>query len=150
MKSPGASLQTKYSTRSAYTAQFLGSFADNNWGKLWKVKAENKCKVWAWLILQNKLKNVDRIMKNGGSANPVCQLCYTHNESAAHMLLSCPYSRAVWQQLKEWSGLEPLQPPTQPYRRLKTWWNRMLFAGRTNRTTTKNKATKFIYTTWNI
>jgi hypothetical protein len=41
------------------------------------VKAENKCKVWAWLILQNKLKTVDRIIKNGGSANPVCQFCYT-------------------------------------------------------------------------
>jgi hypothetical protein len=67
----------KYSTRSAYTAQFLGFFADNNWGRLWTVKAENKCKVWAWLILQNKLKIVDRIIKNGGSANPVCQFCYT-------------------------------------------------------------------------
>jgi hypothetical protein len=94
----------KYSTRSAYTAQFLGSFADNNGGRLWTVKAENKCKVWAWLILQNKLKTVNRIIKNGGSANPVCQLCYTHNESAAHMLLSCHYSGAVWQELKEWSA----------------------------------------------
>jgi hypothetical protein len=70
----------------------------------------------------------------------------THNESAAHMLLSCPYSRAAWQELKEWSVLEPLQP----YDRLKTWWNQMLSARRTDRTAAKNRATKFIYTTWNI
>jgi hypothetical protein len=40
-----------YSARSAYGIQFLGSMADHNWNRMWKTGAENKCKIWGWLIL---------------------------------------------------------------------------------------------------
>jgi hypothetical protein len=36
----------QYLTWSAYRVQFLGSFADNDWSRLWKAGAENKCKFW--------------------------------------------------------------------------------------------------------
>jgi hypothetical protein len=52
-----------YSARSAYAMQFLGSFADSEWGSLWAAKVENKCKLSTWLILQNKLWKTDRITK---------------------------------------------------------------------------------------
>jgi hypothetical protein len=113
-------------TRSAYLVQFLGSFVDLKWGTMWKARVENKCKVWAWLILKNKLRTMDRIIKNGGTTNPACQLCYTHNETASHMLISCPFSISVWQGLKEWLGTELLPPPVQRYQQFKTWWNQML------------------------
>jgi hypothetical protein len=48
------------------------------------------------------------------------------------------------------SSKNGLQPQTQPYRRLKIWWNQMLSAGRTDRTAAKNRATKLIYMAWNI
>jgi hypothetical protein len=141
----------KYSTSSAYAAQFFGSFPDYNWSSMWKTKIENKCKVWAWLILQNRLKTAVRIIKNGGNANLTCQLCCAHNETSSHMLISCPFFRSVWHGLKEWLGAELLpSPPTQHYRRFKTWWNRMLSSGEPDRATAKNRATKFIYAAWNI
>jgi hypothetical protein len=40
-----------FSTKSAYRVQFHGSSADFEWGQLWSVKAENKCRVFAWLLL---------------------------------------------------------------------------------------------------
>jgi hypothetical protein len=41
-----------YTASSAYSAQFLGSFADGDWSSLWKGRAENKCKLFAWLLMQ--------------------------------------------------------------------------------------------------
>jgi hypothetical protein len=34
-----------------YLTQFYGSFNDYEWSKLWAAKAENKCKMFGWLIL---------------------------------------------------------------------------------------------------
>jgi hypothetical protein len=138
----------QYWTSSAYAAQFFGSFLDYNWSSLSKTRIENKCK--AWLILQNRLKTAGRIIKNGGNANPICQLCYTHNETHSHLPISCPFSQSVWQGLKEWLGAELLPLPAQRYRRFKTWWNRMLSSRGPGRATTKDRATKFIYAAWNI
>jgi hypothetical protein len=39
----------------------LGSSADYDWGSLWKTKTEQKCKLFGWPILQNKLWTADRI-----------------------------------------------------------------------------------------
>ncbi|KAF8653130.1 hypothetical protein HU200_062574 [Digitaria exilis] len=40
-----------YSSSSAYLAQFVGTFANNDWIQLWKSKVENKCKLFFWLIM---------------------------------------------------------------------------------------------------
>jgi hypothetical protein len=64
--------------------QFVGSFQDFEWERLWTMKAEPKCKMFGWLILPNKLWTADRILKYGGQTNPVCQLCHTQPVSAPH------------------------------------------------------------------
>jgi hypothetical protein len=56
----------KYSSKSAYQVQFSGSFADFDWARLWSAKAENKCKMFCWLVLQNKLWTSDQILKHVG------------------------------------------------------------------------------------
>jgi hypothetical protein len=94
-----------YTVRSAYSAQFLGSFADGDWTNLWKGEVENKCKLFAWL-LQNKLWTTDQIVKHGGDTNKTCSLCHTQDETTLHMVARCPYSRAVWHGLREWIGVE--------------------------------------------
>jgi hypothetical protein len=65
----------KYSSKSAYSIQFAGSFTDHYWVLVWKAKVEEKCKFFCWLILQNRLWIVDMILKNGGQTNPICSLC---------------------------------------------------------------------------
>jgi hypothetical protein len=44
-------------------------------------------KVFAWLILQNRLWTTDRVVKYGGQTNSVCKLYNTKDQSALHMLI---------------------------------------------------------------
>jgi hypothetical protein len=68
----------KYSSQSAYQIQFTGSFMDHDWGNLWRAKVENKCKMFWWLILQNKLWTADRVIKHGGQGNQIYVSCAEH------------------------------------------------------------------------
>jgi hypothetical protein len=45
----------RYSAQSAYAVQFMGSFVDHSWDRLWAAHVENKCKLFCWLFLQNRL-----------------------------------------------------------------------------------------------
>ena len=91
----------EYSCRSAYQVQFLGSHPDYHWNKIWRLKVENKCKFFLWLFLQHKLLTADRIIKRGGQANPLCQLCRTRNENASHLAANCSYSKSVWTHISQ-------------------------------------------------
>jgi hypothetical protein len=35
----------------------------------------DECMAFSWLVLQNKLWTADRILRHGGQANAICQLC---------------------------------------------------------------------------
>jgi hypothetical protein len=45
-------------------------------------------KFFSWLILQNKLRTADRIIKNGEQTNPICQLGHVDEERRSIRLLS--------------------------------------------------------------
>jgi hypothetical protein len=68
---------------------------------------------------------MDRIAKHGGQANSVCQLYYVQPETTLHLVVQCPYSKAIWTELTEWSGLQCLPTPHHNFNRLKTWWQAM-------------------------
>jgi hypothetical protein len=90
------SLTGSYSSKSAYKMQYAGTFSDFEWAEIWNTKLENKCKIFSWLILQNKLWIVDRILRCGGQANTICSLCHTFPESAAHMAdMECLFSSVL-------------------------------------------------------
>jgi hypothetical protein len=79
-----------YSANSAYKIQFQGSYANHDWKRIWTAKVDGKCKLFGWLILQNRMWTADRIVKHGGDANSICVLCRTHPETALHMLARIP------------------------------------------------------------
>jgi hypothetical protein len=109
--------------------QFVGAFVDYEWTGVWKAKVEHKCRFFTWLILQNKLWTTGRILKTGGQANSVCQLCWAHQESVLHMITQCEYSKRIWSCLAAWIGIS-LQPlPLRNYRGFKTWWQSMIREG---------------------
>jgi hypothetical protein len=66
-----------YSSLSANHTQFLGAFADHDWRRIWNSKVENKCKLFSWLLLQNRLWTADRLARHAGQTNTICQLCRT-------------------------------------------------------------------------
>jgi hypothetical protein len=88
-----------YSTKSAYSMQFAGTFAEFSWAYLWRAKTKNKCKFLSWLLLQNKVWSADQIIKVRGQTNPTCPMCCTQPESVLHMLTECAYSKSVWRAL---------------------------------------------------
>jgi hypothetical protein len=57
------------------------------------------------------------------------------------MLALCPYSRLVWQGLKDWIGTELQTPLTNNYQKFKIWWNKMMMTQTRN---THNKAQKVV------
>jgi cell division inhibitor SulA len=90
-----------------------------SWDKVWKIKVENKCKFFLWL-LPPKLLTVDWIIKRGGQANPVCQLRRTRNKSMMHMVANCYYSKRVLQLIEQQIGKQNTHPQ-QPVSNLKSW-----------------------------
>jgi hypothetical protein len=139
-----------YSAKLTYRAQFEGAFADFHWDQHWQTKAEAKCKFFGWLILQNKLWTADHIIKHGGQANSICQLCYVQLETAIHLLAQCAYSKAIWTELAEWSRLQCQSVPHHNYRRLKTWWRAMAMQGDQGNQDKQSKLQKLLYIAWNI
>jgi hypothetical protein len=68
-----------------------------------------------WLLLQNKMWTADRILKHGGQANAICQLCRTRPETMVHMMTQC-FSKQIWMQLEPWTGTTMQPPPCSTYR----------------------------------
>jgi hypothetical protein len=85
-----------YNTKTSYDIQFTGSFTDFEWNKVWEARVEPKCKFFTWLLIQNWLWSAGRVIKHGGQANPIYQLCRAQPESIMHMIAQCAYSKSVW------------------------------------------------------
>jgi hypothetical protein len=90
-----------YTSKSAYHAGFIGSYADYEWNRVSKAKVEHKCMFFTWLLLQNKLWTANQITRQGGQINQICQLCKTQPETAFHIMADCSFSRVVWLQLQD-------------------------------------------------
>ena len=90
-----------------------------NWSKVWNLKVENKCKFFMWLLLQWKLMTADRIIKRGGQANPICQLCRTREEFTLHLAVNCSFTQSVWSLISQQTGQQNLTGTTTD---LKKWW----------------------------
>ena len=54
-----------YSARSAYRAQFIRSFRNFNTELIWRARTENKCKVFAWILIQDKVLTADNLANRG-------------------------------------------------------------------------------------
>jgi hypothetical protein len=109
----------RYTSNSAYRAQFNGSYADYEWNRVWKAPVEFKCKFFSWLLLQNKLWTADRLARHGSQANTICKLCHTHQETTFHIAAQCTFSTALWTQLASWIGITTTSPQLSSFTRLK-------------------------------
>jgi hypothetical protein len=81
-----------YSAKSAYNAQFIGSYSFFRGDSIWKAEAEGKHKFFAWLLVQSKILAADKILARQWPCNPICPLCNHEQETASHLILQsvCP------------------------------------------------------------
>lgn len=134
-----------YTAKSAYEVQFLGTVVERNWDSIWKAKVQTKCKFFTWLLLQARLPTNDRIIRWGGQADPICQLCRTQNEKITHMIYKCSYVIDVWQRMATWSVFQI--PQTSHIHRVGAWWDLMCGAGYQQ---SANHLQILVYTVWHL
>ncbi|XP_073359862.1 uncharacterized protein [Aegilops tauschii subsp. strangulata] len=102
----------KYSARSAYALQFLGSSTSQFKSIIWDTWAPAKLKIFAWLLHQDRLWCNDRLQHRGWSNNYFCQLCRRNLESADHLFWECSFTKAVCTDLATWQHCQACQPAT--------------------------------------
>ncbi|KAK1668638.1 hypothetical protein QYE76_056797 [Lolium multiflorum] len=85
----------RYSASSAYRLQFAGSVQTAFTQLIWKPWATPRCRLFAWLFVQNRLMAADRLLARGWPNGYFCPLCKRNLETATHLFIECPLSRQV-------------------------------------------------------
>ena len=125
-----------YTAASAYKAQFLGSTREVHLNSIWRTWAPPKCKLFAWLILQERVWTSDRLARRGWEHSPDCLLCHQTLETAKHLLTDCRYTRRIWEYISTWAEQPNWQPRVwRPYSSVQDWWDMI-----TTSTTVSRKA----------
>lgn len=93
----------EYSTRSAYSAQFLGMINSNFHKIIWKPWAPSRCKLFEWLLLQGRLWTADRLRARGWLNNTHCPFCSREDETVHHLFLTCMVTQSLWAEVAAWT-----------------------------------------------
>jgi len=67
-----------------------------HWTRLWKLKAPQRLKMFAWLALHDKLMTNWNRTRRGLTDDPFCIVCDSAYEDIEHVLRSCPKAKEVW------------------------------------------------------
>jgi hypothetical protein len=135
-----------YSSKSAYDIQFMGTYCSFNNKAIWRAKAEEKHRLFAWLLIQNKILTADLLQLRNWPCDPICRLCDQEPETAQHISLHCVYAQEVWHLVSCWTH-SLVQVPSRTIR-LEGWWN----AAVSNKPKDEARLTAalVIYTAWNL
>ncbi|WVZ96688.1 hypothetical protein U9M48_042292 [Paspalum notatum var. saurae] len=138
-----------FSVKSAYRAQFLGSFRHLKADLIWKARAKPKCKFFAWILLQNKILTADNLAVRGWPHQQACTLCYGPMETGLHLSLHCPFAQEVWNQVLAQENLTLLpQADFTLFPSIADWWQCAAASFPKDRRRDFNGASTFIM--WNI
>ncbi|KAI5017913.1 hypothetical protein ZWY2020_042801 [Hordeum vulgare] len=101
-----------YSARSAYKAQFQGMMKSDFKKIIWKTWAPPRLKIFAWLLLRDRLWCNDRLQRRGWPNGYFCQLCLRNLETSTHLFWECPMALQIWTHAASRAGCASLYPPT--------------------------------------
>jgi hypothetical protein len=110
-----------YSTRSAYRIQFKGSFRYFHTNIIWKAQVENKCKIFTWILVQDKILTAQNLQKRGWPHQDHCVLCNGPLETYTFV---CAAHLQRWSGTKSSLGRTSLccsQPQGDPVE-IRAWW----------------------------
>ncbi|XP_057811901.1 uncharacterized protein LOC131026149 [Salvia miltiorrhiza] len=96
--------------------------------KVWRAPAPHKARTTAWRILRNRLPTCDNLLRRNiplQVADRGCNACFHQQESINHLLLHCPKTRKLWDEVYKWLGICFVQPlDVVSHFRLFTEWSR--------------------------
>jgi hypothetical protein len=137
-----------YSCSSAYKAQFAGTIRSCMDSIIWKVWAPPKCKLFSWLIIQNRVWTADRLAKRGWPNGRVCPLCRCRDETASHLLFQCRFSIRIWKMVKDWLHIHDFHPSSwDEFDNVELWWTSTVLAHGGRK---KAMATLFMLVAWEL
>jgi len=100
IKSPGNGRAMDNFQQNQHRAQFLGSYSSPQNQLIWQAREENKCKVFTWILTQNKILTADNLAQRGWPHQNSCAaLCNGPLETGQHLCLLCPFAKVVWTQV---------------------------------------------------
>jgi hypothetical protein len=139
-----------YSTTSAYKAQFFGATSTIMNKLVWRVWAPPKMKFFAWLAIHNRLWTADRLDKRGWTNCGLCPLCKQTQETAAHLLSNCCFTKRLWGMVKDWLGIASIVTTEwMDDIALQSWWENMSATNVPNRKAMASLTILVSWTIWN-
>ncbi|KAK1698698.1 hypothetical protein QYE76_015395 [Lolium multiflorum] len=84
-----------YSAASAYHLHFEGQTRSIAPAMIWSPWAPPKCRVFAWLLLQNRLWCADRLQRRQCPNSYFCPMCIRNLETSWHLFFECPFTRSI-------------------------------------------------------
>lgn len=137
----------EYSTKSALLVQFAGRFSKIKITHIWKAKAEPKCRFFAWTLLHKKILTANNLLKRGWTDETDCRLCGNDLETPVHLCKDCPFTKEVWEILKQWFQLTAMQSVNISGSLHSFWWR---CRRRFDKKERRNVDGIFVYFWWNI
>lgn len=111
---------------SADRVQFKGSYRRYKPNLIWKAHIENKCKSFAWTLIQSKILTADVLTSR---VRPH-QDCYVGRngplQTGLHLRLHCPFAKLVWHQVLVWEHFDTgLIQHVDDSSSISSWWEAM-------------------------
>lgn len=138
----------KYSSKSVFEVMIRGGKEVWLFPEVWCCKAPLKARVFAYLLLLEKVLTHEVMISRNMHCDPSCVQCDLEvSESAYHLFFECPYAVQVWQEIHRHLGVVKL------IRRgvvRDTWKASWEYTRATKTLTIKSWATYFICVCWGI
>lgn len=92
-----------FSARCAYSLLSSADETDPHADYIWISRATIKVKIFAWLLLRDRLNTKANLHRKTIAPDSSCPRCAQRHEDASHLALHCPRAVHVWDLL----GLQP-------------------------------------------
>ncbi|XP_019158428.1 PREDICTED: uncharacterized protein LOC109155150 [Ipomoea nil] len=90
----------EYTVKNAYR-RVIGDFVNSpsafdKWVTMWKLKIPSKWKIFLWRAICDILPTTNNLIIKSVEVSLACPMCDLAHEDIMHALISCDYSRMVW------------------------------------------------------
>lgn len=88
----------KFTVNEAYMLTAEGSKDDGweGWRMLWKMRIQQRVKVFAWIMVHDKLMTNSEGWRRRLTHSPVCARCVQGDEGVMHAIRDYTHAREVW------------------------------------------------------
>jgi hypothetical protein len=86
----------RLSTAAVYKAAVHTQHTSPVFSFVWKSKAPQRVKFFAWLLLQDRIQNRCNLLKKHIVDNSTCELCKVAPETSEHLIFHCPVANQLW------------------------------------------------------